>query len=139
MLICFFPAKLFFPSHSGPFRFGLISKISPKKSFGLKPCLHWWRFHNNAGDNDSDSYMKQYLPWPHWVTRQKIETILSVLGHPRWHRQGLCHVATVAVTDSFAYKLHQSKWSIENERPAVSMLKKCKNNLALVSKLIFNF
>jgi hypothetical protein len=33
--------------------------------------------------NVSDSDMKQYLPWPPWVTRQEIETILSVLRHTR--------------------------------------------------------
>ncbi len=35
----------------------------------------------------SDSDMKQYLPWPPWVMRQEIETILSVLCHPRWPMQ----------------------------------------------------
>jgi hypothetical protein len=35
----------------------------------------------------SDSDMKQYLPWPPWVTRQEIETILSVSHHPRWPMQ----------------------------------------------------
>jgi hypothetical protein len=32
----------------------------------------------------SDSNMKQYLPWPPWVTWQEIETILSVSHCPRW-------------------------------------------------------
>jgi len=31
--------------------------------------------------------MKQYLPWPPWVTRQETETILSMYCHPRWPRQ----------------------------------------------------
>ncbi len=39
----------------------------------------------------SDSSMKQYLPWPSWVMQQEIETILSVLCHPRWPRQVNSH------------------------------------------------
>ncbi len=37
----------------------------------LKLCLHWRNLLDNAGNNNSDSYMKQYLPWPPWATRQK--------------------------------------------------------------------
>jgi len=34
-----------------------------------------------VSDSDSYSDMKQYLPWPPWATRQKIETILLVHLH----------------------------------------------------------
>ncbi len=88
----------------------------------VKPCLHWRRLRDNAGINDSDSYMKQYLPWPPWATQQKIETILSVSRCPRWPRQVLCHVAAVAVTDSFAYKLCQSKRSIRKTKSDIKKL-----------------
>jgi hypothetical protein len=33
-----------------------------------------------VGKNVSDN-TKEYLPWPPWATRQKIETILSLLLH----------------------------------------------------------
>jgi len=35
----------------------------------------------------SNSDMKQYLPWPPWLTQQEIETILSVSRCPRWPMQ----------------------------------------------------
>ncbi len=37
----------------------------------------------NDRDSDSDSDMKQCLPWPPWVTQQEIETILSLSHRPR--------------------------------------------------------
>ncbi len=44
-----------------------------------------------------DSDMKQYLPWPPWVTQQEIETILSVSCRPRWPRQALFCAAVAGV------------------------------------------
>ncbi len=40
-----------------------------------------------VSENVSHSDMKQYLPWPPWVTRQEIETIVAVSHHPRWSMQ----------------------------------------------------
>ncbi len=45
----------------------------------------------------SNSATKQYLPWPPWVTRQEIETILSVSRRLRWPRQALFCVAVAGV------------------------------------------
>jgi hypothetical protein len=51
--------------------------------------------------SDSDSgNMKQYLPWPPWLMRQKIETIQSVLCHLRWPMQVLFHVAVAVIVAS---------------------------------------
>ena len=84
----------------------------------------------------SDSDMKQYLPWPPWATQQKIETILSVSCRPRWPRQVLCHVAAVAVTDSFAHKLCQSKRSI---RKTKSYIKNCFPQTTLKTSFLFRW
>jgi hypothetical protein len=53
-----------------------------------------------VSDSESDSDMKQYLPWPPWVTRQKIETILSVSCRPRWSMQVLFRVAVAVAVAS---------------------------------------
>jgi hypothetical protein len=38
----------------------------------LKPCLHWRRLRDNDVVVESDSDMKQHLPWPPWATGQEI-------------------------------------------------------------------
>ncbi len=38
-----------------------------------------------------------YLPWPPWAMQQEIETILSVLHHPRWPSQEVVTVSVASV------------------------------------------
>ncbi len=50
-------------------------------------CLHWQSLHSETVGDSNTRQSLLYLPWPPWVMRQEIETILSVSCHPRWPRQ----------------------------------------------------
>jgi hypothetical protein len=78
----------------------------------VKPCLHWQRLHDNAGDSDSHYLLAlatlgnatQIGLFLFLVTLPKVAKASTVTS-PRW----LTHVA---VTDSFANKCCQCKWSL---------------------------